>query len=163
MVIIYTSPGCASCRKAKQWLKDNSIEFVEKNIFTSLLNENEIKYILSRSENGTEDIISVRSKAYQELVKAKKDIDDFSMKELVTLIQQNPSILRRPIMISEKSFVVGYDDDEITTMMTPTMRQTIVNSCNESCPNYKVCGKVRHDELPQININPEQKETRVIA
>ena len=43
MVIIYTSPGCASCRKAKQWLKDNNIEFVEKNIFTSLLNEKEIK------------------------------------------------------------------------------------------------------------------------
>ena len=32
MVILYTSPGCASCRKAKQWLKDNQIEFVEKNI-----------------------------------------------------------------------------------------------------------------------------------
>ena len=35
MVILYTSPGCASCRKAKQWLKDNQIEFIEKNIFTS--------------------------------------------------------------------------------------------------------------------------------
>ena len=45
MVILYTSPGCASCRKAKQWLKDNQIEFVEKNIFTSLLKETEIKYL----------------------------------------------------------------------------------------------------------------------
>ena len=74
MVIIYTSPGCASCRKAKQWLKDNQIEFKEKNIFTTLLDENEIKYILSRCENGTEDIISVRSKAFQSL---KKGIDDY--------------------------------------------------------------------------------------
>ena len=41
MVILYTSPGCASCRKAKQWLIDNQIEFVEKNIFTSLLKESE--------------------------------------------------------------------------------------------------------------------------
>lgn len=48
MVILYTSPGCASCRKAKQWLKDNQIEFIEKNIFTSLLKESEIKYLLSR-------------------------------------------------------------------------------------------------------------------
>ena len=104
MVIIYTSPGCASCRKAKQWLKDNNIEFVEKNIFTSLLNEKEIKYILSRCENGTEDIISVRSKAFQSL---KKGIDDLSTKELVELIQKNPSILKRPIMLSKKSLVVG--------------------------------------------------------
>ena len=133
MVILYTSPGCASCRKAKQWLKDNQIEFVEKNIFTSLLKESEIKYLLSRCENGTEDIISVRS----------KDIEDYSMKELVTLIQENPSILKRPILLSEKSLVVGYDDDEITTMMPAQLRTVVDNACTETCPNYSVCGKCR--------------------
>ena len=46
MVILYTSPGCASCRKAKQWLKDNQIEFIEKNIFTY------ISYILLFSLNS---------------------------------------------------------------------------------------------------------------
>ena len=68
MIILYTSPGCASCRKAKQWLKDNDLKFVEKNIFTTLLKEDEIKYLLSRTENGTEDIISTRSKVFQEMV-----------------------------------------------------------------------------------------------
>ena len=141
MVIIYTSPGCASCRKAKQWLRDNRIEFVEKNIFSSLLNKEEIKYLLSRSENGTDDIISVRSKAFQQL---KKDLDDYSTNELVELIQNNPSILRRPIMISEKNFVVGYDDDEITAL-TPGFWKTIDEACNPSCPVYKVCGAVRKE------------------
>lgn len=42
MVIIYTSPGCASCRKAKQWLKDNHISFIEKNIFSNLLKEGKL-------------------------------------------------------------------------------------------------------------------------
>ena len=46
MVILYTSPGCASCRKAKQWLKDNQIEFIEKKYFTSLLKESEIKIFI---------------------------------------------------------------------------------------------------------------------
>ena len=140
MVILYTSPGCASCRKAKQSLKDNQIEFIEKNIFTSLLKESEIKQLLSRCENGTEDIISVRSKAFQAL---KKDIDDYSMKELVSLIQENPSILKRPILLSEKSLVVGYDDDEITTMMPAQLRTVVDNACTDACPNYSVCGKCR--------------------
>ncbi|MBB5183303.1 Spx/MgsR family RNA polymerase-binding regulatory protein [Catenisphaera adipataccumulans] len=166
MVIIYTSPGCASCRKAKQWLKNNHIEFVEKNIFKSILNEDEIKYILSRSENGTEDVISVRSKAFQALKKQDKDIDDLSMKELAQLIQENPSILRRPIMISEKSFVVGYDDDEITTMMTPSMRRAIDDSCNPSCPNYAVCGSVRKDcdeKAGQLHLETQNEKTRIPA
>ena len=109
MIILYTSPGCASCRKAKQWLKDNQLPFVEKNIFTTMLKEDEIKYLLSRCENGTEDIISVRSKAFQQL---GCDIDDLSVSALVDIVRKSPSILKRPIMISEKSMVVGYDDDD---------------------------------------------------
>jgi regulatory protein spx len=162
MVILYTSPGCASCRKAKQWLKDNHIEFVEKNIFTSILNKEEIKYMLSRSENGTEDIISVRSKVYQTL---NRDIDDFSLNELVDLIQNNPSILRRPIMISEQNFVVGYDVDEITMMLSPSMRQSLntvcEKACNDNCPNYEVCGSLQ--EEPNIHINLSLEETQAAA
>lgn len=144
MVVIYTSPGCASCRKAKQWLKDNHIEFVEKNLFTSILDEKEIKYILSRCENGTEDIISVRSKAFQSL---EKGIDEYSLSELVTLIQQNPSILKRPIMLSKNSMVVGYDDDEITMMTPVELRSAVEESCTPKCPNYEICGQIRN-ELP---------------
>lgn len=119
MLIIYTSPGCASCRKAKQWLKDNHMSFIEKNIFSNLLKDNEIKYLLSRCENGTEDIISTRSKAFMAL---EKDIDDFTMNELISLIQHNPSILKRPILLSEKSMVIGYDDDEITAVIPESQR-----------------------------------------
>ena len=142
MIILYTSPGCASCRKAKQWLKDNQLPFVEKNIFTTMLKEDEIKYLLSRCENGTEDIISVRSKAFQQL---GCDIDDLSVSALLDIVRKSPSILKRPIMISEKSMVVGYDDDEITTMVPQALRNVVRDSCNQSCPNYPLCGKVRSE------------------
>ena len=142
MVVIYTSPGCASCRKAKQWLKDNRIEFVEKNIFTTILDEKEIKYLLSRCENGTDDIISVRSQAFKNLA---KNIDDYSMRELIELIQNQPSILRRPILLSENNMVIGYDEDEITTMMPEALRKSMMAACNSDCPNYEMCGKVRKE------------------
>lgn len=128
MVIIYTSPGCASCRKAKRWLTDNHITFLEKNIFSNLMQESEIKYLLSRCENGTADIISTRSKAFQQL---KRNIDDYSIRELIILIQKNPSILKRPIMLSERTLVVGYDDDEITALIPIGQRQT-----EQSIPGY---------------------------
>ena len=47
MIILYTSPGCASCRKAKQWLKDNQLPFVEKNIFTTMLKEDPFLEVLT--------------------------------------------------------------------------------------------------------------------
>lgn len=142
MIILYTSPGCASCRKAKQWLKDNDMKFVEKNIFTTLLKEEEIKYLLQRSENGTEDIISTRSKAFQNL---NRDLEDISVKELIEIIRENPSILKRPIMINESSFVVGYDDDEITALVPAKLRLAAQRACNPTCPNFLICGYLREE------------------
>lgn len=110
MIVVYTSPGCASCRKVKNWLKDHELRFIEKNIFHTALNESEIKHLLMRSENGTEDIISKRSKVIQE---NQIDVEDMTMNELVEFIQENPSVLKRPIVLNEKTFLVGYDEEEI--------------------------------------------------
>lgn len=128
-VLFYTSPGCASCRKAKKWLEDNHINFVEKNIFSNLLSEAEIKYLLSRCENGTEDIISTRSKAY---VNLKESLEDMSITQLTRFIQRNPSVLKRPIMLSERNMVIGYDDDEITAMVPASRRQEELRQIEQS-------------------------------
>ncbi|MCF0259975.1 MAG: transcriptional regulator Spx [Erysipelotrichaceae bacterium] len=125
MVLFYTSPGCASCRKAKRWLEDNQIDFLEKNIFSNLLSESEIKYLMSRCEHGTEDIISTRSKAFSSL---KGSLDDLSTTQLTRFIQQNPSVLKRPILLSKKSIVIGYDDDEITSMIPHDRRKEDASS-----------------------------------
>ena len=141
MIVVYTSPGCASCRKVKQWLKDRDIPYIEKNIFKTLLNENEIKHLLMRSENGSDDIISKRSKIIQE---SGVDIESMTTDELVHFIRQNPSVMKRPIIISENSFQVGYDEEEISVFVPRELRNAS-GGCTEDCPNYAVCGNVRKE------------------
>ena len=67
MVTLYTSPSCTSCRKARAWLEEHNIPFEERNIFSNPLNVDEIKQILQMTEDGTEEIISKRSKIFQDL------------------------------------------------------------------------------------------------
>ena len=62
MIKIYTSPSCSSCRKVKKWFDEQHIPYVEKSIFSPSLNIADIKEILQKTENGTTDIISERSK-----------------------------------------------------------------------------------------------------
>lgn len=119
MIVVYTSPGCASCRKVKAWLESHNLDYVEKNIFKAVLNKKEIKLLFERTENGTEDIVSKRSKIIQE---QKIDIDSMTMNELVDFIQQNPSVLKRPIIISERNFQVGYDEEEISSFVPARLR-----------------------------------------
>lgn len=119
MVILYTSPSCTSCRKAKQWFKDNDIAFKERNIFAQPLTKEEIKKILQMTEDGTEEVISTRSKAYQNI---RVDIDDLTIEQLIALIEQNPGLLRRPIMMDDKSLQVGYNEDEIRRFLPRKVR-----------------------------------------
>lgn len=143
MIVVYTSPGCASCRKVKQWLKDRDIPYIEKNIFKTLLNENEIKHLLMRSENGSDDIISKRSKIIQE---SGVDIESMTTDELVRFVRQNPSVMKRPIIISENNFQVGYDEEEISVFVPRELRKIAETGCGQDCPNYAVCGNVRAEK-----------------
>ena len=142
MIVVYTSPGCASCRKVKQWLKDHNLNYIEKNIFKTLLNDNEIKHLLIRSENGSDDIISKRSKVIQE---SNIDIDSMTTDQLIQFIKHNPSVLKRPIIISEKNFQVGYDEEEISIFIPAELRRIADNTCSTACPSYKICASVREE------------------
>ena len=119
MVTLYTSPSCTSCRKAKAWLEEHNIPFRERNIFSEPLSIEEIKEILRMTEDGTDEIISTRSKAFQEL---NVQLDTMPLQDLYELIQTNPGLLRRPILIDEKRLQVGYNDDEIRRFLPRKVR-----------------------------------------
>lgn len=119
MVTLYTSPSCTSCRKARTWLEEHHIEYTERNIFSEPLSLEEIKEILRMTEDGTDEIISTRSKIFQKL---DVDLDALPLQQLFELIQQNPGLLRRPIILDEKRLQVGYNEDEIRRFLPRKVR-----------------------------------------
>ncbi|EFA26159.1 regulatory protein spx [Pediococcus acidilactici 7_4] len=120
MVNLYTSPSCTSCRKAKAWLEEHGIQYKERKFFSEPLSAAEIKQVLQLTENGTEEIVSRRSKVFQEL---DVDLDDLSLKQLIDLIEKNPGLLRRPILVDDKRLQVGYNEDEIRRFLPRKVRQ----------------------------------------
>lgn len=136
MIKIYTSPSCSSCRKVKKWFEENHIPYVEKNIFGPFLSAEDIKEVISKAENGTDDIISTRSKIFQE---QEIDFDSMKISELIAFIQQNPSILKRPIIVDDHRLQVGYNEEEIRTFI-PRARRLAEQYCSPTqCENYGNC------------------------
>lgn len=120
MVNLYVSPSCTSCRKAKAWLEKHDIPYKERNIFSEALTKKEISQVLRMTENGTEEIISTRSRAFQQL---KVNLDDLTIDELLDLIEKNPSLLRRPIIMDDRRLQVGYNEDEIRRFLPRKVRR----------------------------------------
>ena len=106
MITLFLSPSCTSCRKAKAWLEKHKVPFQEHNIMTSPLTRKELQHILSLTENGTDDIISTRSKIFQKL---NIDVESISVSELLHLIEQYPTQNRTPMIIYANSMHSGFN------------------------------------------------------
>ena len=120
MITLFLSPSCTSCRKARAWLLNHEVPVAEHNIMTSPLSAQELQHILSLTENGTDDIISTRSKIFQKL---NLDVESLSISELIKLIEENPSLLRRPIILDAKRMQIGFNEDEIRAFLPRSYRQ----------------------------------------
>ena len=134
MIKIYVSPSCSSCKKVKQWFNEQKIPYEEKNIFGTTLKEEELKDILTKSENGTSDIISKRSKVIKE---QHVDVEGMTISEMITFIRNNPSVLKRPIMVDDHRIQVGYNKEEITTFIPKARRfqQIFCDTCEDTEKN----------------------------
>ena len=119
MIQIYTTPSCASCRKAKKWFDQYKIPYSEKNIFSIKLSKEDIYKMLANSENGFDDIISTRSKNFKE---KKLEPENMSVQALVNFIIDYPSVLKRPIIINERELQVGYNNEDITIFLPKELR-----------------------------------------
>ena len=84
------------------------------------LTKDEIKEILSLTETGTDEIISTRSKVYEKL---DIDFDELTLSELVDIIEEHPSLLRRPLIFDETKFQVGFNEDEIHQFIPREVRR----------------------------------------
>ena len=94
MIKVYTSPSCTSCRKARAWLQANQLEFEEKNIFAEPLTESELGI----------------------------DFNELTLKQMIVLFKEYPSLLRRPILIDEKRILIGFNEDEIRSFVPREIR-----------------------------------------
>ncbi|OQX93926.1 MAG: hypothetical protein B6I17_00745 [Tenericutes bacterium 4572_104] len=132
MITLYTSSSCSSCRKAKRWFESYNIEYREKNIIGIKLTRKDIINMLKYSENGFEDIISTRSKVFKE---SNLNPEEMKFSELAEFIIDNPTILKRPIIINDQIMQTGYNEDEIRAFIPREFRKFInCEGCEQNTP-----------------------------
>ena len=119
MITIYTVSSCTSCKKAKTWLNAHQLTYKEQNLGKEPLTKEEILTILSKTENGVESIVSKKNRYAKAL---NCDIDELSVSEVIDLIQENPRILKSPILIDDKRLQVGYKEDDIRAFLPRSIR-----------------------------------------
>ena len=120
MIKIYLSGSCSSCRKAKKWFRKRHIEFEEINLTKDIMEKDDLIKILSLTENGLEDVIATRGKTYSGL---NHNFDELGLEEAYRLIQENPRLLKRPLIFDEQRLLIGFNEDGIRAFIPPEVRR----------------------------------------
>lgn len=113
-VKFYTYPSCTSCRKAKSFLKQNGIAYEERHLFREPPTKEELLEIIKMTTNGTEDILSTRSRTFKEL---DVEIEDLTVSQLLEMLHEEPRLLRRPILVDGEKLIIGYNRNAMEELL----------------------------------------------
>ncbi len=110
---IYVHPTCSSCRNAQAWLDERHIPYERRDFFRDRFTRNELAGILASAGLTPRDVLSKRARAYLDLV-GDRDLSDV---ELLDLLVEEPTLLRRPLVISGVATVIGFDREGLDRMV----------------------------------------------
>lgn len=122
MIHIYTVPSSTGSRRAMEWMKERNIPFTEQRLDQTPLTLTQLKDILLLTDDGTDSVVSTRSKAYKEITAEGIDVDELTISQLHMLIAENPRMLRYPIVKSPHKLMVGFDLDRIRVFLPRSYR-----------------------------------------
>ncbi|WP_047999061.1 Spx/MgsR family RNA polymerase-binding regulatory protein [Lactiplantibacillus herbarum] len=120
-VNLYYSTSSKSSRSARAWLVENNISFNERDIIANPLDRDELKQILRLTENGFEDIVSTRSKAFKAM---HIDLSDLGFNQLLDLLVEKPQLLKRPIIYDGRRLQIGYNEEDIRAFLPRSVRKS---------------------------------------
>lgn len=95
-------------------LADHQVEFERRDYFKEPFTVDELRGLFDEIGMTPTELLSKRSKAYKDLGLADRDIAD---EELIQLIPDNPTLIRRPIVVNNGEAVVGFNQAKIEALI----------------------------------------------
>lgn len=109
--IFIEHPKFSTCKKAKKWLKDNNIDFDERNIIEETPTKEELKKWLEESKEDIKRWFNTRVLKYRDL-NLKDKLDGMSYEEKIELLCSDGMLIKRPILISDNCIMIGFRQEE---------------------------------------------------
>lgn len=100
-----------TCKRAKDWLIKNSIDFVERPIKEENPNEMELKSWIEKSGYPLKKFFNTSGVLYKEL-NLKEKLDKMSEEEIIKLLSTDGMLVKRPILAGEDVVLVGFKEEE---------------------------------------------------
>ncbi len=109
MVLVLHYPKCSTCKRAIQWLKENQIDYQERNIVEQNPTQQELTEWYHKSGLPLKRFFNTSGNLYKEQ-NLKDKLPQMSEQEQLALLATNGMLVKRPLVIGEDFVLTGFKE-----------------------------------------------------
>ena len=104
-------PRCSTCKKAQKWLDEKGISYTLRDIKEENPSFDELREWYERSGLDIKRFFNTSGQLYKSMA-LKDQLPSMSVEEKLTLLSTDGMLVKRPIMVSDDSVLVGFKEQE---------------------------------------------------
>ena len=110
---IYHNPRCRKSREGISYLESKKINFEVIDYIKNNLSSEQIRSILKKLQLKPIELVRKNEAIWKEKYKAR----DFTDDQLIKILSNEPKLIERPIIVSEKLAVIGRPAENIDKLL----------------------------------------------
>ena len=111
-VLFVEYPKCSTCKKAKAWLDEHGVEYIDRDIVLDIPTADELATWIARSGLPVRRFFNSSGMKYRELgLKARLDAG-MTDRECYELLATDGMLVKRPFLIDSGKVLVGFKETE---------------------------------------------------
>ena len=111
-VLFLEYPKCSTCKKAKKWLEEHQVSFVDRHIVEQNPTAEELKAWQERSGLPVKRFFNTSGMLYRELGVKDKFAAGMTDDEAFDLLATNGMLVKRPLVVGKDFVLVGFKQAE---------------------------------------------------
>ena len=102
-------PKCSTCKKAKNWLESNGVEFEDRHIVENNPTADELKAWYEKSGFPLKKFFNTIGLKYKELG-LKEKLPNMTEEEQINLLATDGMLVKRPLVIGDDFVLIGFKE-----------------------------------------------------
>ncbi|MFR5402576.1 MAG: arsenate reductase family protein [Clostridium sp.] len=103
-------PKCSTCKKAEKFLKENNIEFINRNLVEENPSAEELALWMEKSGLEPRKFFNTSGVLYREM-NLKDKIKTMSKEEMIEILSTNGMLVKRPLLVMDDKVLVGFKEE----------------------------------------------------
>lgn len=102
---------CSTCKKAKKFLDENKIKYIDREIKEKIPTKKEINNWINNYKIDINKLFNTSGLIYREL-KLKDKLNLITKEEKIELLSNNAMLIKRPLLIDNNKILIGFKEKE---------------------------------------------------